>query len=335
MSEPLTIEERARRRRRRTAGWTTIAGLAVLAGAALVAWSWRGELPDPVASHWGPDDTPDGFSSLTAVLSVMLVAGSLLVLGFGAITMWFGHSALTRRVGVAATVWSALFFTTLTVGSLNQQRGLADARAAGGIGGVLLLSLFGPLVLAVIVAISVAGDERQPTTEPVDPSAPRVTQIAGSVTWTGAAASPMAMVLGLAAAVLVLALVLLSQFWGLLVVVVLVVALIAAMSSAVVRVDGGGVTIRSSLGWPRTHVPLDEIVRADVTDVRPLRDFGGWGWRVGRKGRVGIVLRRGEALLVERTGGRSVVVTVDGAATAAGLVNVLADRARPQSPDRR
>jgi len=192
------------------------------------------------------------------------------------------------------------------------------------------------IVIAVIVAISVAGDERQPTTAPVDPGAPRATQAtAGPVTWSGAAASPMAMVLGLAAGVLVLSLALLSQFWSLLLVVLLVVALIAAMSSAVVRVDGSGVTIRSSLGWPRTHVPLDEIVRADMTDVRPLRDFGGWGWRVGRKGRVGIVLRRGEALLIERTGGRSVVVTVDGAATAAGLVNVLADRARGQSPDLR
>jgi hypothetical protein len=40
------------------------------------------------------------------------------------------------------------------------------------------------------------------------------------------------------------------------------------------------------------------------------------------------VLRSGEALLVERTGGRSVAVTVDGAATAAGLLNALADHAR-------
>jgi hypothetical protein len=143
------------------------------------------------------------------------------------------------------------------------------------------------------------------------------------------------MVAGLAAAVLVLTVVLLSQFWGLLIVVVLLVALIAAVSSVVVRVDSSGVTIRASLGWPRTRVPLDEIVRADVTEVRPLRDFGGWGWRVGRKGRVGVVLRRGEALLIERTGGRSVAVTVDDAAAAAGLVNVLADRARPQSPELR
>jgi hypothetical protein len=63
-----------------------------------------------------------------------------------------------------------------------------------------------------------------------------------------------------------------------------------------------------------------------------MRDFGGWGWRVGRGGRVGVVTRKGEGLLVERTGGRSIVVTVDGAAGAAGLLNALADRERRASP---
>jgi hypothetical protein len=119
-----------------------------------------------------------------------------------------------------------------------------------------------------------------------------------------------------------------TRLWGLLIVVLLVFALVAAMSSAVVSVDDDGVTIRSPLGWPRIRIPLDEVVRADVTEVRPLRDFGGWGWRVGWHGRVGVVLRRGESLLIERTGGRSVVVTVDDAPTAAGTINALADRVR-------
>jgi hypothetical protein len=39
-------------------------------------------------------------------------------------------------------------------------------------------------------------------------------------------------------------------------------------------------------------------------------------------------LRGGESLLIERTGGRSDVVTVDGAFIAAGTLNALADQAR-------
>ena len=39
-------------------------------------------------------------------------------------------------------------------------------------------------------------------------------------------------------------------------------------------------------------------------------------------------MRRGEAVLVERTGGRSVVVAVDDAHSSAGLLNAIADRDR-------
>jgi len=129
-------------------------------------------------------------------------------------------------------------------------------------------------------------------------------------------------------AVLTVALVLVTRLWVMLIVPVLLLALVAAMFSFVVRVDRTGLVVRSALGWPRTHIPLDEVVRADVIGVRPTRDFGGWGWRVGRGGRVGIVLRAGEGLLVERSGGRSLVVTVGGAREAAGLLNALATRAR-------
>jgi hypothetical protein len=59
-----------------------------------------------------------------------------------------------------------------------------------------------------------------------------------------------------------------------------------------------------------------------------LREFGGWGYRVGTDGTVGIVVRTGEGLRIRRTGDRSLVVTVDDAATGAALLNTLADRAR-------
>ena len=59
-----------------------------------------------------------------------------------------------------------------------------------------------------------------------------------------------------------------------------------------------------------------------------MAEFGGWGYRVGRGGRVGVVLRTGEALQVQRTGGRAFVVTVDDAATGAALLNTLAARSR-------
>ena len=50
--------------------------------------------------------------------------------------------------------------------------------------------------------------------------------------------------------------------------------------------------------------------------------------RTGVGGRIGVVMRGGEALEVVRTGGRRVVVTVGDAATGAALLNTLAARAR-------
>jgi hypothetical protein len=317
-------------RQRRTAAWVVAAGLAVLVAAAVVAQSWRAELPDPVASHWGADGTADGYSSLNGVLAVMLGFGIALVVGFGAVTLVLGQSAVARRIGAAAAVWSALFLALLTLGTLYIQRGLADAHDVGGIGGVLLVAVVGSLLPAVAVGVLVPGDPRLPTSATVAADAPRAQLAAGDrTTWTARTDAGPAVGVGLVAIVVILALTVVTRLWALVIVAGVVAILIGSMLSWRVDIDRTGLTVRSALGWPRLRVPLDEVVRADVVEVRALGDFGGWGLRVGRGGRVGVVLRSGEALEVVRTGGRSVAVTVDDATTAAGILNALADRQRP------
>jgi hypothetical protein len=303
--------------------------LAVLAAATAIALSWRRQLPDPVASHWGLNGRADGFSSLTSTLTIMLTLGIVLVAGFGAATFRLGQSAITRRIGASTTVWSALFVSLLTLGTLYIQRGLADARDAGGIGAVFLVTIVGSLVPAVAVGLLIASDPPMSTDDPVAADAPRARLVAGRETgWTATVSAGPALSAGLLAVALLLAMVVVTRFWVLLIVVGIIGLAVASMFRWVVRVDDSGLLLRSALGWPRIRVPLDEVVRADVTEVRPVRDFGGWGLRVGRGGRVGVVLRGGEALLVQRTGGRSVAVTVDNANIPAGLLNTLADRAR-------
>jgi hypothetical protein len=282
-----------------------------------------------VASHWGADGTPNGFSNLDTAIGVMLVSGTVLVLGFAALTFGLGQSSLTRRIGAAATIWSALFLSFVTAGSLYVQRGIGDARNAPGIAGVLLVALVVSLAAAAVTGVLAPGDPAQPTTEPVDRAAPRAPLEAGADTvWSGTAESRVALILGAGVVGLVLVLGVLTRIWFLVAVAVVVFAIIASLSIVTVRIDRAGVLIRSPLGWPQMRLPLTEVVRADTVDVRPLRDFGGWGWRAGRGGRIGIALRGGESLLIERTGNRSIVVTVDGALTAAGTLNALADQAR-------
>ncbi|MET8229558.1 DUF1648 domain-containing protein [Micromonospora sp. NPDC005298] len=323
-----TEPPRAQVQRMRRVGLTvTVCGLAILAVAAAVALTWRADLPDPVATHWGGRGRPDGFMSLGAVLWVGFGLGALLVLGFGAVTTLWGQSAANRRVGAATTIWVALFLALIQLGTLHVQLGLADAREAGGIGGAITLATVGSLVPAVLVGLLLPGDPPQPAEDPVSPEAPRVPLAVNErAAWIGRTDAGPGIALGAVAIVVLVTLAVVSGVWGLLIVAALLVGVFVAMFAFTVRVDETGLLVRSSAGWPRTHVPLDEVLRASVVQVHPLREFGGWGWRVGRGGRLGIVLRKGEGLLVERTGGRSIVVTVTDAGTGAALLNTLADR---------
>jgi hypothetical protein len=144
-------------------------------------------------------------------------------------------------------------------------------------------------------------------------------------------ALPWAMGIGVGLAVLLGALALLAGRtvgWVTVVTLVLATALMVLLGRWTITVDHSGLTARSVLPRPRTEVPLDEVESAEVIDVQPFAQFGGWGYRIAASGRVGIVVRRGEGILVHRTGGRQLVVTVDDAATGAALLNTLADRAR-------
>ncbi len=296
--------------------------------AAIVALAWAPTLPDPVAMHWGTDGV-DGFGSLGTVVAVSTALGLTAAAGFAAMTAFLGQSSSNRRVAAGVTVGLPVMLAGQTLGSLWIQRGIADAQDVGGIGVVTAVSLGIGLLVGVVVAITLPGDAPAPTSTGVPDDAPRVRLAADErAAWVRRAGGGPALLVAVGAIVLTAVLAIVTREWALLLVPALLAALLATMLSWVVRVDPAGLVVRSALGVPRTTVPADEVVRADVVQVSPLRDFGGWGWRAGRDGTVGIVVRAGEGLRVERTGGRALVVTVDDAATGAALLNTLADRAR-------
>lgn len=95
-----------------------------------------------------------------------------------------------------------------------------------------------------------------------------------------------------------------------------------------VRADDDGLTVRSAaVGWPRFHVPPQQIESARTTDVNVIGEFGGWGIRLGRGRRLGVIMRSGEALEVQNRDGGALVVTVDDAAAAASVLSAVAERA--------
>ncbi|WP_372593766.1 DUF1648 domain-containing protein [Actinotalea sp.] len=302
--------------------------LAVATTGAVLALSWRDTLPDPIATHWGTDGA-DGVGSLTA--TVGLVVGVVLPFsaGMAALGLWWGRAALTRRLAGAAAVWFAVVQTGVLLGSLAGQRGLTDAYAAPDIGGAIGLAVAIATVAAVAVAWLTPGDPTLLATTPIPASAPRLPVAANErATWVRRTGQVHAATILASVAVFALTFGALTQMWWLVlgVVAVLTVILFGALRWTV-TVDSRGLTVRSALG-PRVRVPLAEVEGATTTQVAPLRQFGGWGLRVGAHGATGIVTRKGEALEVARSGSRRVVVTVDDAATAAALLNALAERSR-------
>lgn len=303
--------------------------LALIAATVAVAMSWAGDLPDPVAVHWGADGA-DGFGSLGSLLWPLTSIGVACAAGMWAVAFFGGRATMTRRMTVAMAVWFAVFQAVMVLGALAPQRGLADAAEVGSIGWVLALALILPTVAAALVAAILPGDRRMPATDPVPQDAPRADpRTAARATWVRSVTTAPAFFAVMAAALVVLLVAtVLSRQWWLLLMVAGTAVLVATNCRFTATVDHAGLTVRSALGVPRIHLPADEVLQARRVQVSPFGEFGGWGYRSGPQGRTGVVLRKGEAIEVERTGGRTFVITVDDAAKGAALLNTVADLAR-------
>src|SRR5690606_25176662 len=77
------------------------------------------------------------------------------------------------------------------------------------------------------------------------------------------------------------------SWWILAATTLLIAVLMAAMLVFRVRVNGNGLRVRSLIGWPNTRIPLERIERVETVQIDPMREFGGWGWRLGLDGRRG------------------------------------------------
>jgi hypothetical protein len=303
-----------------------------LVGAALIL-SWIPELPDPIASHWGPGGV-DGTSGVwqPALLLVGVVVLFSAIATGAQLSEPARASASWRAAFVAAT--GVFLSATLGIGitgSVAAQRGLADAAAAP--------SPTLPLVIGALVGVVLGGfafllTPRPRTVATPDDETPVMhLEPAERAVWTARVAPGRAVVwivaLGVAVLVAVAVPVVLESpdvLWVL--AVPLAVVVLSTLTLVwTVRVDSAGVVARSVLGVPRVVVPLDAITEAKVVDVNPVGEFGGWGLRWGSAGRFGVITRRGEALEIVRATGRSLVITVPDAATAAALVNGLRVRA--------
>ncbi|WP_433612529.1 DUF1648 domain-containing protein [Prescottella agglutinans] len=311
-----------------------VAPVVAAAGAVVTLTAWSGDLPDPVAIHFGPGGVADGFASRTvAQWSPLLGVAFAVPLG-GILLLLTRRDMRAARMGAATASGTGTAVALLPVGMLAAQRDLVDAAAAT-FGAWWLVPVVLVGIAAAVAGSALVGRPASAVTETAPPSDAARMDLTDTETvmWTGTAAMPrwLAAVLALVPIVIVV-----SVVWAtsadavpMLLVAAVVGALLMGLALAPVHVvvDGRGLETRYVLTGGRRRIPLDEIARADVVKIGLINRYGGIGYRVGPDG-VGLLVRPGAALRVTRGDGSKFTVTVDGADQAAAVLNSLAARGR-------
>jgi hypothetical protein len=277
-----------------------------------------GDTPDPLPSHWDLHGQVNGTTDATALALGFVVASTVVVLA-ELILVWAVNVATELMPAVLCYVAWALALSYLQI-----PLAAAGAASAGDVNlpwyAVLVVVVAPILPAALTWRLLPRSGEHAPT------SIRHSSMVLGPterVVWVGSAHSqPMRWIGGgslVTAAATAFVLPWLALTLG-------VAGLtITAVSSIGVRIDDLGVhTLWGPVGWPRTTIPLSDIVSAASRDVEPLH-WGGWGYRVGRHG-VAAVVRAGSGLVIERRSHPTYAVTVDDADQAADVLEALRAR---------
>ncbi|MEE6280383.1 DUF1648 domain-containing protein [Georgenia sp. MJ170] len=321
------------RRRAWLLGVVVPTAITLVAVALLVTWAPR--LPDLVVVHWGGDG-PDATGSLASLVLPFAVYGGVSLVVCGLFAVLTGRTSMVRRMTAGIATGMAALNAGLVLGAVHVQLDAAlPAEVADPMSRIALAMLLA-VVIGVLAAALAGGDPPLPSSSPLPADGTRaaldhddapiwevratVSRAGRVASWTGAAGL-VVLAVGLGAV---------TSSWWLGAIMLVPVPLVLLFLSWRVRVDATGLTVQSTLGRPRQHVPAEEVDHAEVVEVSPLSEFGGWGLRIAPDlhGTVGVVVRSGEAIRVCRSGERRFVVTVDDAATGAALLNTYAARAR-------
>lgn len=290
--------------------------------------SWLPGIPGSVIVHWGLDGNRQGEAWFYPLaVGIIVVAISALISGLLARAVHPGAPSVYEIVLAVVPLWISIFITGSAVVLLGAQRNgpseighpwvgalasLGIAAAASG-GAWLLL----PRPKAVVKTAE--GPEAKPL--PIEPGQRTV--------WMGqVSVRPGVTVL---ATVLISLLLVFGIFtivegrpfgW---VIVPLSIVLGFGLSTFDIHmtIDRRGLVVRGAIGVPTIRIPLDDVARVGVVTVNGLVDTGGYGTRFTPGRRTIVMIRSGEAIEVLRKSGRTLVVTIDDAQGAAGVLAAL------------
>jgi hypothetical protein len=268
-----------------------------------------GDLPEPMATHWGLSGTPDGSMPpfLLAIVMVVIFGG-----------VWVATARATaKHPAENGSFVAVLWFIGSLLAIVTWMAVLANRDAAEWVDASEVTLLFALIAAAAATAMGalgwVLGGGRSSTIPEPAPAVPAPSGIA--LVWTGSAHSWPISLIGIGLIVTG------AIVWGWNGLVLALIGPVLLLFSRVTVTTGpDGIVV--TMGWfglVTRRIGLDGIKHAAVEDVRPMA-YGGWGYRV-RPGARAVVVRGGESIRLVRDEVADLVLTVDGAATGAGSIN--------------
>lgn len=281
---------------------------------------YQGALPDPMAIHWNFTGEPDG--SMPTILALSVLAGFYVAMTWATFRVVRRHPEETQSFFAALCSFGGLLAAISWLAVLanhdratwEQAGDVTFVHMAVVVAGSVVVGVFGWLLARGTSTVSERAIGAAPTLSVADPE---------HAVWSGRGIGRITMLVGLVIFVVGVAM------WGWSALALGAIALLVfAFSEVRATVAARGVVV--SLGWwgfPGWTVPMASISRAEVETVRPMA-YGGWGYRL-RPGVRAVVVRGGEGLRLVRADQPDLVLTVDDAATGAGLINAMLGAQRP------
>lgn len=289
----------------------------VLAGLSLapVAVGWSA-LPDPVATHWGPEGLPDGSTPRIWIWAVPIFV----------VLVGLGLAVLLRRDGRPSAESMALvgflggigIWTSTSIVVLNHGAETWTEAGSMGLWQIVVMIVGGIAVGAVGYALGRRWYP-PPVHEPTGDVEAIEVAPGERVSWLGSVKVWWPFFVLLPFSVVFIFLPGWLQWLA-----PLYVILAFLFSRVEVSVDGRGLRVVLAGVFAVKRISLDKIVSARVIDLEPT-EWAGWGYRVVPGGSA-VVLRRGGAIEASLVGDRRFAVTVDDAATGAALLSGLVKR---------
>lgn len=274
-----------------------------------IALSWYDRLPDQVAIHFGTGGEPDDWMGKNANYAF----DAIFMFGFTAITLILTFAGLIR--GRSGQVTGAILAGTvglvspLLLATLYVQRDGAEASLEGN---AFLFGLIGAIVCAGVTALTFPARATEPEKHNHSAArrAPRESLRSGEkVAYFGGQSGSPAL-LGSVTAIILGSTILVAfvYWWAVAITIVAGIIAIPLIAYLRVRIDENAVTWAFGFGLPKGSIALKEIESVEVIDINPM-EFGGWGYRITGN-TTGLIVRGGPGIRLNRTTGRSVVISL-------------------------